>query len=227
MGSALVRLWTAPRAGDAPSNTRRSGKTPGERGGSADSHAGEAGSNVGRLCGVILSGPPADIGLEVIAGRALAWLVALFRGAARPSPLLDRMAFGAYRRRVSDGRTPCDWLSRDQHEVDNYVSSPYCGFTPSPGLFQELIRSVHEAGRARPAGASADVPVLIAAGSEDPVGRFGEAPRRLQASIRRHHGAAVDLRLYHGARHEVLNETNRDEVVGDLLAWVRRAMPAQ
>ena len=65
-----------------------------------------------------------------------------------------------------------------------------------------------------------DLPLLVTSGAEDPVGNFGKGVRQvydayLQAGIR-----DVTLRLYDNDRHEILNETDRDTVYSDLLAWM-------
>ncbi|MGY1722051.1 alpha/beta fold hydrolase [Blastococcus sp. SYSU DS0533] len=124
-------------------------------------------------------------------------------------------------------RTDYDWLSRDEAQVDAYVADPRCGF----GLAAADSRQMFLAGRRladaeRLRGVRADLPVYVAVGDADPLnGRLA----LVQVLVDRLRGAGVQdvtLRAYPGARHEVFNETNRDEVVRDLLAWLDRVVPA-
>ena len=63
------------------------------------------------------------------------------------------------------------------------------------------------------------LPVLLLAGDADPVSENGVHVRVLEKRLR-DAGLAVTSHYYAGARHEVLNETNRDEVHADLLTWL-------
>ncbi|HEY1448662.1 MAG TPA: alpha/beta hydrolase [Caulobacteraceae bacterium] len=118
-------------------------------------------------------------------------------------------------------RTPFDWLSRDPEEVDAYVADPLCGFE----LTQDSVQSVFQAtGDAtlypRLAKAPKDLPVLVISGERDPV--TGPGQTFVGALVDRYRAAGLDVehRVYSGGRHELFNETNRDEVTADLIAWL-------
>jgi alpha-beta hydrolase superfamily lysophospholipase len=120
--------------------------------------------------------------------------------------------------------TGFEWLSRDQIEVRRYVDDPWCGLPLTSGFVADNLRGL--AGIWEPGSEEripTRVPVLFIAGDQDPVGEFGEGVRRLAERYRRA-GIAVTERLYPGARHEMFNETNRDEVHRDLLAWLDRVV---
>lgn len=122
-------------------------------------------------------------------------------------------------------RTDYDWLSRDEEQVDRYVADPLCGF----GLDVAGVKGMFAAARpladpARMAQVRSDLPLYIAVGEDDPVN--GQL-MLFNVLAGRYRGAGVtDLTLqsYPDARHEIFNETNRDEVVADLLAWVERVI---
>ena len=105
-----------------------------------------------------------------------------------------------------------------------YVDDPWCGLPLTSGFVADNLRGlagIWEPGSER--RIPTRVPVLFIAGDQDPVGEFGAGVRRL-AERYRQAGIAVTERLYAGARHEMFNETNRDEVHRDLLAWLDRAI---
>ncbi len=122
-------------------------------------------------------------------------------------------------------RTPFDWLSRDPDEVDRYVADPLCGFDLSPetaGQTGEAAAAFADLDNLR--GIRADLPVLSVAGDADPVNDGLKGLRLLEERWR---GAGVerfDRLEYAGGRHEMLNETNRDEVTRDVIAWLRKTL---
>ena len=122
-----------------------------------------------------------------------------------------------------DPRTPYDWLSRDEAEVDAYIADPWCGFeaVPDREIDDRPTAAVHPEATRR--NIPLDLPVLILNGGADPIG--GGAGGRMLAERYRDMGLVdVELRVYPEARHELFNETNRDEVTTDLLSWLARVL---
>jgi alpha-beta hydrolase superfamily lysophospholipase len=121
-------------------------------------------------------------------------------------------------------RTDFDWLSRDEAQVDAYVADPRCGFGIDQAAGKAMFTDARAvADPARLAAMRTDLPVYLAAGELDPVGGQAALVHALADRYRAAGLTDVTVRIYPGARHEVFNETNRDEVVGDLLAWIARA----
>jgi alpha-beta hydrolase superfamily lysophospholipase len=118
-------------------------------------------------------------------------------------------------------RTDYDWLSRDQAQVDTYVSDPRCGFGLDPAAAKAMFAAARQmADRSRVAGIRSDLPIYIAAGQMDPVN--GQLAL-VTALVDRYTSAGltdVTLKIYPQARHEIFNETNRDAVIADLLTWL-------
>ena len=160
----------------------------------------------------VLSGCPGVLeGSEEIA----AGLVAAAEGgmADEPADLLSANNEGF------EGRTSYDWLSRDPDEVDRYVNDPYCG-SNNPMTYGFLAGLFGVAGPATSPEAieaiPADLPILFITGRRDPVaGGTAVLEQRL-----RDHGNDVTALWYDDARHELLNETNRDDVTKDVIAWL-------
>ena len=119
-------------------------------------------------------------------------------------------------------RTGFEWLSRDEAEVDIYCADPACGFVPEP--FKGMATLRRAADPAEIAKVRKDLPILIVSGDADPLAAGGAA---LQLVGQRYRDAGVrdvEVKLYAGARHELLNETNRDEVTDDILAFLDRSL---
>lgn len=118
-------------------------------------------------------------------------------------------------------RTGFEWLSRDESEVDAYVADERCGFPFSAGLCLDWVRAVRKMNDPRNlARVPADLPVHIAVGTEDPCNQGMTLVHELVEDYRYVGLDDLTWRGYEGARHEILNETNRDEVQEDLLTWM-------
>jgi alpha-beta hydrolase superfamily lysophospholipase len=178
-----------------------------------------------RLAAAVLSGANGMRSPLAAVGRLVARAERWRHGARSSSPLINQLAFGNFNRRFSPARTAFDWLSRDEAEVDKYVGDPLCGFDCSTQLWVDFLDGIADAlnpahkKRVRP-----DLPVYILAGSRDPVAANGRGAEALAAAYRAAGLTDVTCRLYPDARHELLNETNRDEVTRDLLEWLESAV---
>jgi alpha-beta hydrolase superfamily lysophospholipase len=141
-------------------------------------------------------------------------------------PALDLdapMDLGMFNAAFEPARTPFDWLSRDPEQVDLYIADPGCGF----GLDIAGGRDMFVGARALAnpenlAGVNPELPVYITVGDMDPVNGQLALVQVLVGRLTEAGVKDVTLKAYEGARHEVFNETNRDEVFGDLLAWLVR-----
>src|SRR5690554_349321 len=144
------------------------------------------------------------------------WVSGVLIGAIRKihgkhhrSPTIAKMSFGKFNRMFRPNRTDCDWLSRDTAQVDRYIADPLCGFECSTSLWKDFIHGMLSI---RPSTWRKDLPVHLFSGSDDPVGEMGEGVSRHLEDIRRAGVKETSLRLFEGGRHEMLNETNAEEV---------------
>ncbi|WP_093797718.1 alpha/beta fold hydrolase [Streptomyces sp. Wb2n-11] len=118
-------------------------------------------------------------------------------------------------------RTGFEWLSRDEAEVDVYAADERCGFAFSAGLALDWVRAIRKINDPRSlARVPADLPVHIAVGTEDPCNQKMTLVYELLEDFRYLGTEDLAWKGYEGARHEILNETNRDEVQDDLTAWL-------
>lgn len=181
----------------------------------------------GKASGIVLSGTNGPQGTLLRLGYRVAQLEVWRRGSEHRSLLLNALTFGGYNRAFKPVRTPFDWLSRDEAEVDRYIADAYCGAVFSAGFFRDFFAGLLEIHRPdRVAGIPKQTPVFILSGAKDPVGEQGKGIRRLVGLYQRLGLEHVSWKLYPEGRHEMLNETNRDEVMRDIVDWLERQLKA-
>ena len=154
-------------------------------------------------------------------GRWIASLLALKGGEDQPSDLVTKLAFGAYNKQFAPNRTGFDWLSVNGENVDRYIADPLCGGNASVGLFREMLGGLafirEEKNLAK---MWKYTPVLFISGEDDPVGDMGKGVKRAYESFRKAGVTDVELKLYPGLRHEILQEDCREQVYLDIYEWM-------
>jgi alpha-beta hydrolase superfamily lysophospholipase len=170
------------------------------------------------LVALALSGSPgAHEGLEAMAEMMQQ---AVDAGMA-DEPLSALAGFGDA---TSETRTAFDWLSRDEAEVDAYIADPYCGenHPMTYGFVAGLMTLTNDVmAPTAIARIPTTLPILLLTGEADAASNNGEAVRELEKRMRAA-GLRVEAIWYPEARHEILNEINRDEVTADLVGWIDR-----
>lgn len=158
-------------------------------------------------------------------GRVVGRVERLRVGKRKPSPVIQAMTFGEFNKAFDPTRTEFDWLSRDPEQVDAYIMDPLCGFACTTQTWVDFLDGLFElASPENVAKVPKDKPLYLFAGGEDPVGEKGVGVRRLRDQYLAAGLTNVSLKLYPDARHETVNETNRLEVIGDLVAWCSRVV---
>ncbi|MBN2049716.1 MAG: lysophospholipase [Spirochaetales bacterium] len=174
------------------------------------------------LAGLILSGTSAGKGALEDVGLLIAALQTAFKGPKHPSKLHHNLTFGAFNKPFEPGRTAFDWLTRDEKTVDAYIADPYCGAVFTCSFYRDLITGVKFI--AKPEHIEEirkDLPILLVSGEQDPVGDNTEGVKKVAQGFKAAGIGDVTMKFYHGARHEILNETNRDEVYRDIAEWMK------
>ena len=180
----------------------------------------------GSLAGAVFSATSGDLGPLRRVGLGLIRLEAALYGRRHPSALGEMLSFKDFNRRFQPARTKFDWLSRDAAEVDRYAADPLCGFRCSTGLWIDLLEAGGKLTLApRLRRVPKTLPVLMIAGAEDPVSRGARGPAALERHYQQVGLRDITVKVYAGARHELFNETCRDEVTADLLAWLENHLP--
>lgn len=167
----------------------------------------------GLLSGAVLCGMAADV-------NGVAELGALLSGFDTPEMRDESAAalLAANNAPFEPARTPYDWLSRDEAEVDLYAADPLCG-DAHPLTFGYLIDLFAVVAPATERLGSISCPVLLIAGDQDPAAGMGEFARAAAAAMA-DAGVDTDLIIYAQARHELLNELDRDAITADILGWL-------
>ena len=169
----------------------------------------------------VIMGTGTTGGALAAAGTAAAKLTSVFKGSKYKSPMLTKMSFGSYCKRIPSPRTPYDWLSGNEKNVDDYIADPMCGFGFTANGFitlLELIKRMQKASNIE--AVPKDLPLLFVAGEEDPVGNYGEGVRAAVESYKSAGVRDITMKLYPGDRHEILNEADRETVKEDILEWI-------
>lgn len=131
------------------------------------------------------------------------------------------MTFGTYNKPFEPAETKFQWLSRDQEEVNKYVNDPYCGFTCTTSFFLDMLDGLGKIWKEEnEQKIPKDLPIYLLSGSED---SSNEMTKNLLMLIERYQNYDIkDLsyKIYNGARHEIFNEINREEVFEDVINWL-------
>ena len=173
------------------------------------------------LAGLILSGSTKASPVAKAGAVIATLLTALSKDKTRPSPFMNTMAFGTYNKAFADPRTDFDWLSRDTQQVDRYVADPLCGGICSISFYKNLTCAMAQMGKPDLiAKVSKDLPVYIQGGSMDPVSEMGKGLSALRDQYVQLGLSRVELMVYDGARHEIFNEINRDEVYRNTVTFI-------
>lgn len=176
----------------------------------------------GKLDGCILCGTGFMNRSVILGGKLLAERESRRLGRTAYSKVADRLAFGAYNQHFAPNRTAYDWVSLDEDNVDAYLADPLCGGQVTLGLFQDMLGGIERICRqSNLKRMDKTLPVLLLAGDQDPVGDMGKGVRRTCAAFQRAGVQRVSLKLYHGLRHEILNEKTARYIYRDVLDWLQ------
>lgn len=179
----------------------------------------------GTVSGCLLSGTGQESEGMVILGKVVSGALCRLRGPRYVSKLVTAFSLGAYNNQFKPTRTSADWLSRDTAVVDEYVGDPQCEFVPTVGMFHAMMEGLQYIGDSRNlAKMDKATPVVLFSGDADPVGGRGKGVEKVYRLFCQAGCADVSMKLYPGARHEILNEINRQEVYGDMLLWLEEHM---
>ena len=176
--------------------------------------------------GYLLSATIGHPGWKGIVGKPMSKLMGALFGKKKPSKFLADTSFAGFSKRIKDKRTNKDWLTRDPKIVDQYIADPFCMQIFSNQFFNDLAIGVLEISKkSNIEKVSKNTPVVFISGSMDPAGEYGKGPTEVFEKYKSANVENVDLHLFEGGRHEILNETNREEIYGFIVQWLNDKTP--
>jgi len=181
-----------------------------------------------RLAGVIISGTAFVPSLTAKMGKMVANFEKFTKGPKSSSEKLNKMNFGSFNQHFAPNRTDFDWLSRDESEVDKYDSDPMCGFSCTTTLYTDLftvLSRIHSPNSFK--SVPNNLPMFFISGSMDPVGNFGKGVQKVYELYKKYGIKNVQIQIYKDARHELLNEINKRDVIKDIINWLQQLSTQQ
>ena len=174
----------------------------------------------GEMKAVVLCGSACMDIPDVKAGLCVAKMQAALFGEKKKANLIRKMSFGPYNNAFKEEKKENAWLTRDDVRREAYNADPMCNYTMSIGFYTSFFSALSKLYSPEAlSGISKDLPVFIISGDRDPVGGMGKLINRLYEVYKDNGLSHVEVKLYPEARHELLNELCREEVMSDVLAF--------
>ena len=143
----------------------------------------------------------------------------LFHGERHVSPLIEKLAFGSYNKGFGDGSNG-DWLSTNPEVRQVYDADKFCTYHFTISAMQDLVKLNDIVNRKTWfKKISKTLPIFLLSGADDPVGDYGKGVKKVYKLLKKRK-ANVTMKLYENNRHEILNDTARDEAIADILAFI-------
>ena len=174
-----------------------------------------------RILGYLFSATAGDPGFLGRTGKIIAAVNSQLLGKKNRSKLLDKMAFGDFNKKIENPSTKKDWLTRDESAVNKYMNDPFCMQLFTSQFYTDLLEGVLSVNDNSNVKQMARVPYLLFAGTMDPVGEYSKGVQKVFQMMRGQQHS-VELKMYEGGRHEMLNEVNKEEVYNDVLDWINK-----
>lgn len=175
------------------------------------------------ISGLILSGTGAHPGFIAHIGKLIANFMVWRKGLTYKSTFIFNTVFGPYTKRIANKKTDFDWLTRDESIVKKYIADKYCGHLMSNQFWRDINQGVDFINS--PQGFNQvrkNLPIYLISGDADPVGDYGKGVEKVYANYKKAGMQNVSIKLYKDARHELCNETNKNEIFDDISQWLKQ-----
>lgn len=171
--------------------------------------------------GAVIMGTGMQSGFFIALSKGLTEIYRLWKGSKYVSRFIDKAVFGRYNKRILSPRTSFDWLTKEEEKVDKYIADPLCGFLFTVNGFQTLFELIYRVQKkANLRRMPKDLPILMVAGKDDPVGDYGKGVKKAYKSIKQAGIINIQWKLYNTDRHELMNESDRKKVMEDIYHWI-------
>ncbi len=177
--------------------------------------------------GAVLMGTGMSSAAMVKFAKAVAAIQKTFCGSRHVSKFMDKVLFGAYNKRIENPETDVDWLTQDKDCVQKYLTDPLCGFTFTVNGFSTLFELTDRIGKKENLDKIPKaLPVYLLYGENDPVGQYGKGVQRAYQHLQNAGLTNLQLKMYPGDRHELINEPDREMVIRDICDWINSTIGA-
>ena len=168
------------------------------------------------LCGSGAKNPAVPIGYQ------LARLIVHKKNRNKKAKLLNKLMFGNFNKKIKNPRTPYDWLSVNEANVDKYIADPLCGYGPTNGFCLEFVKGMNRLHKKKfLQKIRKDLGIFVISGSDDPVTNYSKDVKKLSDMYKKLGVKNVQSKVYEGLRHEILNEDSREEVYKDIVNFFK------
>ena len=156
------------------------------------------------------------------AGIVLARFFSLFGMKRKPGKILNAIAFGQYNKNIDNPKTPFDWVTSDEAEVEKYCKDPLAGFLFTCKGFMDLFTLVDRMQSKKAYSEASKAPCMLTYGEDDPVAGYGKGAREVADKFAQDKGRPVEVRNYGHYRHEIQNEPVRGQYFADITEFINK-----
>jgi alpha-beta hydrolase superfamily lysophospholipase len=177
---------------------------------------------------LVLSGSAFHTAFSLSYGELVMRMEAARSGQRGRSKLINLLTFVTYNKTFTPVRTQADWLSRDSRQVDRYLEDTLCGFLCTNRLWLDMMHGLKEIIQPRNLRKIPNrVPVLLFSGEMDPMSYdpHEHGIKKLAARLKAAGQHTVNYKIFPKGRHEILNETNRNDVLTFWSNWLEHHAP--
>ncbi len=155
------------------------------------------------------------------AGQMVCRTIAAVKGWQYRSEFMNQLGMGGYNKQFEPSESTKDWITSDEEMRKKYEADPLCSFTFTVNGYYQMFEGMKVLTKKNAMDKiPGSLPVLFVSGAEDPVGSNGEGVARVFRKYERSGIQDVKMKLYTKGRHEILNESNREQVYEDLYQWM-------
>ncbi len=170
----------------------------------------------GGLSGAVIMGTGDQSDIVLVGGKLVCKLLASIKGWDYRSNFVHNLADGAYTKKYGAG-----WLSKNTENVEKYKKDPMCGFCFTLNGYYHMFSGMKKMNEQEKAGkTSRKLPLFFVSGGDDLVGNCGKGVKKVYRTYKSRGYLDVEMKLYRGDRHEILNEADRQEVFQDIFDWL-------
>ena len=184
-----------------------------------------AASYSNELSGMILTGTGNPVIKKLKKSLRLIGIIGLTKKSNYRSKKIESAQLKSYSEKIENPKNFHEWISRDDKIVEAYIKNPLNSFTYTlNGYSNILYAALHMQEEKNFENVPKDLPILMLSGLSDPVGYYGEKVKEVCELYKKHNVKDVTVKLYDGARHNILTEINKEEVRADLMEWITKRL---